>query len=181
MAQTLPFNSHICHMKLKLFFLSLAAVLLFSFSTAHKFYVSVTNIEYSENDNALQIKSRVFIDDLENVLEQRYGITSNLATDREATTADDYIEKYFKQKLTILLDGKVTNYDFLGKKYDDDVVICYIELPNVNLNQRKTLEIQNDVLTDIFEEQKNIVHVKWNGNKKSFVLIRDNNKGMLNL
>ena len=36
---------------------------LLAFSTAHKFYVSVTNINYSEKTEAIQITSRVFIDD----------------------------------------------------------------------------------------------------------------------
>ena len=43
------------------------------------------------------------------------------------------------------------------------------------------MSVQNEILTDLFDEQKNIVHVKWKENKKSFVLIRENNKGMLNL
>jgi len=34
---------------------------------------------------------------------------------------------------------------------------------------------------DLFEEQKNILHFKIKDQKKSFVLIRENNKGMLNL
>ena len=79
------------------------------------------------------------------------------------------------------LDGKVVPYNFLGKKYDTDVAICYLEIPNVKLSEVKTMSVQNEVLTDLFDEQQNVVHVKWNGNKKSFVLIRENNKGMLNL
>jgi hypothetical protein len=34
---------------------------------------------------------------------------------------------------------------------------------------------------DLYEEQKNIIHFKIKGKKKSFVLIRESNKGMLNL
>ena len=79
------------------------------------------------------------------------------------------------------MDGEVVDYEFLGKKYDDDVVLCYIEIPKAQLNLRKTLAIQNEILTDMFEEQKNIVHIKLKGKKKSFVLIKENNKGMLNL
>jgi hypothetical protein len=81
----------------------------------------------------------------------------------------------------VTLDGKPVKYTFLGKRYDTDVAICYLEIPNVNLTEVKTMSIQNEVLTDLFEEQKNVVHIKWNGKKKSFVLIKENNKGMLNL
>ena len=68
---------------------------LFAFTLMHKFYVSVTNIQYSEEDNSLQITSRIFIDDLENVLEERYGVIMNLATEKESGEANFYIEKSF--------------------------------------------------------------------------------------
>ena len=155
--------------------------LLLSFTTAHKFYVSVTNVVYSENSKSFQITTRIFIDDLENVLEERYGVSSKLATPEEAETTDFYIEKYLRAKFSVGLDNTTATYKYLGKKYDNDVVKLYMEIEDVDLDVIKTLTIQNEVLTDLFEEQQNIVHVKWKGNKKSFVLLRENNKGMLNL
>ena len=167
--------------KAKIFLLPLAMLLLVSFTVAHKFYVSVTNINYSEDDAAFQITSRILIDDLDRLLNERYGIEAKLATPNESKIADEYIEKYFRTKFLIELDGKPANYTFLGKRYDTDVVICYLEIPKVNLPEIKTMSVQNEILTDLFDEQKNIVHIKWRDNKKSFVLIRENNKGMLNL
>ena len=154
---------------------------LLSSSVAHKFYVSVTNVNYSQKDTAFQITSRVFIDDLEDVLSERYDIKAKLATAEEAKVASEYIEKYFKTKFVVEINGEKVDYNFLGKSYDNDVVICYLELPNIELSETKSIAIQNEILTDLFEEQQNIVHFKWKGQKKSFVLIRDNNKGMLNL
>ncbi|NAY92474.1 hypothetical protein GTQ34_11135 [Muricauda sp. JGD-17] len=159
----------------------LSAILLLSFTAAHKFYVSVTNVVYSEKNNSFQITSRVFIDDLENVLMERYGVKTSLATPEESETANFYIEKYLKTKFLVELDGETVPYVFLGKKYENDVVVFYMEIENVDLEIVKTMVVQNEVLTDLFDEQQNIVHVKWKGNKKSFVLVRENNKGMLNL
>lgn len=154
---------------------------LLAFTTLHKFYVSVTNINYSEKDNAFQVTTRIFVDDLEAVLKERYGFEAKLGTEEEDKMTDFHIEKYLKTKFLILLDEEVTGYTFLGKKYDNDVVICYLELPKVNLGQLKKLEIQNEILTDLYDEQKNLVHVKWKGKKKSFILIKSDAKGMLNL
>ncbi len=161
--------------------LPMAMLLFLSFTNLHKFYVSVTNMVYSEKDEAFQITSRIFIDDLDDLLEERYGIKANLATPEESKIAVDYIEKYFNTKFVIEINGEPVSYTFLGKKYDTDVVICYLEIPNIKLPEVKTLTVQNEILTDMFDEQKNLVHVKWDGNKKSFVLIKSNNKGMLNL
>ncbi|MEX0360664.1 MAG: DUF6702 family protein, partial [Allomuricauda sp.] len=121
------------------------------------------------------------IDDLDDVLEERYGIKTELATKNEAPVADTYIEKYLRAKFAMTLNGEIVPYTFLGKEYDNDVIICYMELENVDISNLKSVSIQNEVLTDLFEEQQNVVHVKWKGQKKSFVLIKENNKGMLNL
>ncbi|UII76708.1 hypothetical protein LV716_02665 [Flagellimonas sp. HMM57] len=163
----------------KSFLLALVLLPLLSF-TLHKFYVSVTNINYSEKNASFQITSRIFIDDLEAVLEERYDINPELATQNEAKVADEYIEKYFRAKFAVALNGEIRAYSFLGKKYDNDVVICYLELTDVDFSTLKSISVQNEILTDMFEEQKNIVHFKWKDQKKSFVLIRENNKGMLN-
>lgn len=147
----------------------------------HKFYVSVTNMNYSDRDKAFQITTRIFIDDLEAVLLERYGIDTDLATPDEVANSDELINKYLKTKLVIYFDDEVAQYQFLGKEFDTDIVVCYLEITNVKLQELQKIEIQNEVLTDLFEDQQNIVHLKIDDKRKSFILIRENNKGMLNL
>ncbi|MGB5700258.1 DUF6702 family protein [Muriicola sp.] len=161
---------------LLLFFLPLFLLL-----GAHKFYVSVTHVDYYDKGEALQITSRLFIDDFEKALEERYEVKALLATPDEITNADAYIEKYLKAKFLVKINGEAVSYQFLGKKFDNDILICFLEIPNVSIDQLRTIEIQNELLMDLFEEQKNILHFKILENKKSFVLIRESNKGMLNL
>ena len=154
---------------------------LVAFTVAHKFYVSVTNISYSEKDQSLQITSRIFIDDFEQVLFERYGIEAHLATDLESALADEYIEKYLKTKFLMFVNSEQRQYKVLGKKYDNDIMICYLEIPEIHIEKIKSIAVQNELLTDLFDEQQNVVHFKIKGKKKSFVLIKENNKGMLNL
>ncbi|HEA20079.1 hypothetical protein LCGC14_0947580 [marine sediment metagenome] len=154
---------------------------LLAFATAHKFYVSVTSVNYSEKDSALQITSRIFIDDFETVLQERYGFEAQLATAKESKEADSYIEKYLRTKVKVEINGANASFDFIGKTYDDDVMVCYIEVPNVDLAHVTSIQIENEVLTDIFDEQQNILHFKIEGHKKSFVLIKSDTKAMLNL
>lgn len=163
----------------KLFLLILLP--LFAFSVAHKFYISVTNITYSEKDRAIQIKSRVFIDDMNTVLNERYGIEAGLGDGRESIIAQEYLEKYIRTKMSISLDGNVAEYTILGKKYDNDVLILYLEVPNIDLAKISNIGIENEVLTDLFDEQQNVVHFNIQGKKKSFVLLKSDTKGMLNL
>ncbi|PCJ92726.1 MAG: hypothetical protein COA50_15605 [Flavobacteriaceae bacterium] len=154
---------------------------LLAFTSAHKYYLSVTNIAYSEKENTLQITSRIFIDDFDKILEERYDVKGNLATENESGIAIDYIKKYLKSKFAIKINGESKPIIFLGREYDDDIMVCYLEVPNINLSTTESIEIQNEVLFDLFDEQQNVVHFKINGKKKSFVLIRENDKGMLKL
>jgi len=152
----------------------------FAFTMVHKYYISVTNVSYSEKDQAIQIISRVFIDDMELLLKERYALQANLATDKESDDTDMYLEKYFNLKFGVTINESKASCKFLGKKYEDDLMLCYIEIPNVNNKELQSVEIQNEVLIDLYEEQQNIVHVKINGDKKTVILTRENNKGMLN-
>lgn len=101
--------------KSKMALLPMVLFLMVSFATAHKFYVSVTNINYSEDDAAFQITSRIFIDDLDKLLKERYGIEAKLATPNESKVADEYIEKYFRTKFLVELDGETCQLYFSWK------------------------------------------------------------------
>ncbi len=161
--------------------LLLLAMPLLAFTAAHKFYLSVTNVDYSEKEQSLQIISRIFIDDMEAVLEARYEVDPALATEAESPEADAYIERYLRAKFNVSVNGQRQEYRFLGKRYDKDLLVCYLEVSGVPQSSLKSVEIDNSVLTDLFEEQRNLVHFNILGNKKSLVLTSEGTKGMLNL
>lgn len=156
-------------------------VALSSFSAAHKFYVSVTQVEYSEKDASLQIISRIFVDDMEATLEERYGITARLGTPEESGLAKEYVSRYFQTKFNVEVNGEEREVEFLGYRFDKDLLVCYLEVSGIPSESLRSVGVRNDLLTDMFEEQKNLVHLRILGQRKSLVLIRENNKGMLNL
>lgn len=154
---------------------------LLAFATVHKFYISVTNISYSEKDDALQITNRVFIDDMNTVLKERYDIDAALGSDEESALGQEYLEKYIRSKFSITRNDETIDYRLLGTKYDADVIILYVEVPNIDLPSVMSIGIENEILTDLFDEQQNVVHFNIAGKKKSFVLLKSDTKGMLNL
>ncbi|TYA53213.1 DUF6702 family protein [Formosa maritima] len=154
------------------------ALSLFAFTTIHKYYVSVTQIEYVKEKESVQIISRIFIDDLEDVLQLRYKEDLIIKKENEAPEVNLFIEKYLKGKLTIIINGEEKPINFLGKEFDNDIVICYLEIEDIK--EIKTFEIQNLVLFDLYAEQQNIIRTKINSKNKSFILIKENDKGLLN-
>ncbi|MFS4416299.1 DUF6702 family protein [Maribacter sp. 2307ULW6-5] len=154
---------------------------LMAMATVHKFYLSVTNVGHSEKDSALQIVTRTFIDDTNTVLLERYGIQAQLGTDQESEQDVAYLEQYVRSRFVVEVNGEPLPYAILGKKYDADMLILFIEVPNVVLGQVRSIGLTNEILTDMFPDQQNVVHLNIGNKKKSFVLMRNNIKGMLNL
>ena len=161
--------------KIKLLLISIP---LFGFTSLHKYYVSNTQVDYVKEERAVQITSGLFVDDFEKLLKERYDDTIVLNKNEEETLIDTYIEKYLRSKLKISIDGKTQNLVFIGKEYDNDIMYCYLEIENVVAIN--TMEISNTLLFDLFEDQKNIVRTNINEKYKTFILIPENKKGMLN-
>ena len=162
----------------KYIFILTFSVLLMSSATLHKFYVSVTLVEYVEEKQSLQLISRLFIDDIEKLIRERYDESITLAEKDESDQIDLYIKRYLKEKFIVNINANPVDINFLGREYEDDIMVCYIEIEGVDSIQ--SIEIENNVFFDVFEDQQNIVRTKINGNQKSFILTKDNNKGMLN-
>ncbi|PKD18222.1 hypothetical protein APR41_03470 [Salegentibacter salinarum] len=139
-------------------------------SGAHEFYLSVTEIEYNNEEQSLQIITRVFIDDFQKVLNERYDADIQLSEEAEEGAVTEYISKYLNQKLRLKTNGEELQLNYLGKEYDADQLVLYIEVENVaSFNQ---IEVTNEILTDLFDDQKNVVHVKVNNKTKSLLLMR---------
>ena len=165
-------------MKAFKFVLLILLLPLLAYTTAHKFYVTVTQIEFIKEKQTVQIISRIFIDDFEALIRQRYDEDITLDASKEETQIDFYIEKYLKEKIQIKINDSIKTLVFIGKEYEDDIIYCYLEIENVIAI--KSFEITNQILFDLFEEQQNIVRTKINSKNKSFILISQNDIGVLN-
>jgi len=151
---------------------------LFAFTTLHKYYISVTQINYIEEKQSVQITSRIFIDDFENILRQRYDDNITLAGKEEPKTINTFIEKYLKEKIAIKINNKETIITFIGKEYEGDIMRCYLEIEGVESIQ--SIEISNKILFDLFEDQQNIVKTKINSKQKSVIQTYQDNITLLN-
>ncbi len=156
--------------------LLLLAISLCSF-VVHKFYVSVTQIEYNQEQDSLQIITRVFVDDIEDLLKQRYDESISIDVKKENPKVDQYLIKYFNQKFKLVVDDKDTSFTFIGKEFEDDLIICYLEIENIT--SLTSIKISNELLMDVFEEQQNIVHVKNGNQRKSLILEKGKSEGLL--
>ena len=144
-----------------------AMFFLCSFSI-HKFYVSVTQVDYVPSKKRVEITSRIFIDDLEKALTKKYNKKVNLTSTRELPEADALIKEYLKEKIKISINKRPQNIEFLAREVEGDVLIFYTKIAiSKKIN---TFEIYNSLLTEVYQDQQNIVHTNINSNKKSVLL-----------
>lgn len=146
-------------------------------SGAHEFYLSVTEIAYKKETQSLQIITRIFVDDFEEVLRMRFDDEIRLIPDDEKGPVSEMIKKYLDQKLQVKIGEEKLQLNYLGKEYDADQVVLYMEIEDVR--PFTEIEVNNAILTDLFDDQKNVVHVQVNGVTKSMLLQKDNDNESL--
>ncbi len=147
-------------------------------SMAHKYYVSVTQIAFIKEKKSVQIISRIDVDDLEFTLRERYDKNIDLTTIAENPIVDDYIQRYLKQKLEIKINTKEVDFNFIGKDYDNDQIVCYLEIEDIA--SISTIEISNTLLFDLFQEQKNLIKLKINDQVNNLIFTYDDRNQYLN-
>lgn len=145
------------------------SLLLFTQVVAHEYYVTITQIDYNEQSQSLEISIKFFTDDLEYAMAQsKDGQKLFLGTEKEAPEADQSIFAYVQGRFQLDVDGTKVTLEWLGKEVELNETWIYLEVKNVASIEQ--LEISNELLTETFETQTNIIHVNVMGQKKSMLL-----------
>ncbi|MFM1807567.1 MAG: hypothetical protein RLZZ242_292 [Bacteroidota bacterium] len=167
---------------LTLFFVSLmisynALTFAVSDGKKHKFYLSVSKVNYNEKEQAFEMVSRVFIDDLELALSTRYGQSVGLDTEEEQVeVARTLITRYLNSMLELQVNDAAVPMEFIGYTYEADQIILLIAFKPSKLSGESRIDFRNRLLTDVFEEQQNLVHFSIQKQKKSEVLSREKDR-----
>lgn len=154
-----------------LFFLILFSLAVSAFDI-HKFYVSVTQINFAQDKKTIQITSRIFIDDLNNALEKKHKKKFYIGSIKETDEEIQLLKNYLNENFSIKVNSKLKPTVYLDKEVEDDVIILYQvirDVPKVN-----ALEIKNTLLFDFLPEQQHIIHTQVLTKKQSALLTFDN-------
>ncbi|MGB0787934.1 MAG: DUF6702 family protein [Marinirhabdus sp.] len=155
-------------------------VVLATSAAAHKFYVSVTQVEHNGEEKSLQIISKYFLDDLEATLRVRYNNPNiNIASYKETSADVSVMKKYLMEKLKISVNGKPLQLNYIGHEYLPEEVKLYIEATGVQTVE--TITFENKALMEMYTKQQNIVHYKQGETRRSITLEKDKPKQMLKL
>lgn len=163
-------------MRIKKQILLLLIVPFFAF-TAHKYYISLTQIEFNNSKNSIEVITNVFIDDIETALNAIHSKKFKLDTKNELKDSDTYFNQYLQNNLAFKINGKSVEFEYLGKEYDGDVVFFYLEIKNIKSVTK--IEVENSLLIKHFPKQQNLVKSKVNKKHKSALLTKSAQTGTL--
>lgn len=144
----------------------------------HPFYVSVTEIEYNQKQKVVQVSVRIFFDDFETALNQRYKSNINILKPKDRTKVDEMIAAYINTHLKINANDRLLNLKYIGYEIQEDAAWCYFE--SGSLAQAQRFNIQNDLLFEQHKSQINMIHVIVDGKRKSTKLDNPQSKASIN-
>ncbi len=143
----------------------------------HPFHVSVCEINHDEKTNALQITHRIFLDDLEEGLNTFYNENLDLLNPKDLDKINRLVADYLSKRFNISVNGKKREVEYLGNEMGKDVMLCYMEITKVK--KFNTIEIENKVLFEAFDDQSNIIHVDYNDQIKSLRLVNNKSRDLI--
>jgi len=145
-----------------------AVVLIFVLSAAlmdHPFHVSVCEINHNTDKQRVEIIHKIFWDDLEAGLKKMTGRFINVSSPEDPEELQKLIAEYIRKHVSISLDGEKREVIFIGSELEEDAMWCYMEIEKIPAFH--SIEIQNGILMEVFDDQMNLIHVENKGKLKS--------------
>ena len=147
-------------------------LLLLSLLTAHDYHVSKTNLRYVADREQLQVEMHVFVDDLEEAMQEAGAPLLNLGTPDQEAESDRFLMAYLDKHFTIGWNGEPLPLQLVGYELEDDLHGLWIYLVAEEVTAADELRVQQTVLTEYYADQKNIVKV-FDGQERVATLLMD--------
>jgi hypothetical protein len=137
--------------------LSFLSSFIFPAPITHEFHTSLAQVHYNQSSQSFEVTLRVFTDDMEAALTL---LNNNAQVTIDASQADKLIEQYLVKNLVFLdKQNQQKALSFIGKEVEVDVTWIYAEVPVAD--SPSGMRLQNTVLTELFDDQVNIVNFKY--------------------
>jgi len=137
----------------------ISAVLFVVQSLLHPFHVSVSEVKYKEEEKAIQISVRIFLDDLEVAIQEYSGNkTMDITLKENWEFINENLSKYIPEKFKVYDEKGEFDVNYLGAEIEGEVMWAYMEIEKVK--KLRTITIWNSLLHETFDDQENLIHFR---------------------
>ncbi|MEM1137227.1 MAG: DUF6702 family protein [Bacteroidota bacterium] len=134
--------------------------------TYHAIYLSVCEIDYL--NSSLQIRMKVFTDDLEDAIRNQTGEIIKIEGHLAERVIHNKINNYLLSKFSISTNGKPLNLVYLKSEIENDALWVYFQSKQVKPFTYCT--ISNTTFIELFESQINVISMHYQSEKYFFRL-----------
>ena len=128
----------------------------------HPVHVSITDMNYNADEKTLESSIKLFRDDLNDHLKTISGKDYKLNTDKPLKSADTAIANYIANHLMLKINAKNAAFSMVGYTLEEESIWVHVQTRAPK--NTKLIAITNTLLMDAFEDQMNLVNLKWNAN-----------------
>ena len=122
----------------------------------HPIYVSMTTMDIDAQNGNVELAIRMFTEDLETVLHNKYNIHSWIGTSGEHGDSRRLLGEYVNERFSIVIN----NGEKIGLVTDSIAIVgdmlCFY-MTGVAKETIRHVEISNRLLTDFFSKQSNLM------------------------
>ena len=141
------------------FIFTLSIIFSCSSFISHEHHVSITTLMLKEENRKLEMTIKLTAHDLEYYFEKEKNIDLKLGHLKENLNANEMIISYINEHFILKINDRLINLDFIGKETENDESL-WIYLEGYLPEKVNSIKVKNDILTQTFENQQNIVHLE---------------------
>ena len=148
----------------------------------HPIHITMTNIDINEDANRIIIVTKVFSNDFQKIINSNYKINLDIKDSVSIYRYQKQISNYFAKNLKLIINDKslINNRLRFTKTSSNYEATWFYFTINKKIKPKKITIIDN-LLNDLFNDQKNLVFIKCNDLEKSFKLSKDDKMRSFNL
>lgn len=139
----------------------------------HPVHVSSTQVDLSRDERSLEVTIRIFTDDLEEAL--KAAGTPVLVGKSPAAAVDSALSRYLRAHVQFELDARgLVPLRMVGHEREEEATLVFLDVALAAVPSR--MAVAQRVLLDRFDDQTNLLHVRFGTKKRSALLRRGNER-----
>lgn len=130
----------------------------------HDIHVSVCDMVYRDGEDKIEMSFKIFYDDLLNAV----GLQPGEELPENYTSSDELITTFINENVQIRINGEVKTLEYQeSHSYPPAVWSTFHIQQDTPIEQ---ISMRNTILTDLFDDQVNMVNLKFGSKRKVYSL-----------
>lgn len=140
-------------------------------SSAHPLKMAYTSVKYDAVKKVFEITHRVFQDDFENTLHDKYSYAGgDVFMNQKKQSTQKFVNDFFQKNFSIMFNKSKTTLKYVKTEQKNQMgIIIYYETEKVDLSKITSIQVYNFIMMESFKEQVNMFHLNINDEVKRTV------------